>query len=78
MNHPIDRLGMAENDPASKRCGECDCEITIGRDAIRVQEGVIGTKDFIELSDELLFCGEACLRKFYDDTDMIKLDRRVP
>ena len=59
-------------------CTACDSEIHLGRDVIRVQEGVMGTKGFVPLSEELYFCTEECLRKHFDDTELIKFDRRIP
>lgn len=69
---------MATEEYSSKKCSECDGDIAIGRDVIRVQEGVIGTKDVIPLSEELLFCCEECVRRHFDDAEVIKFDRRIP
>lgn len=71
-------VDMAEDVYAPSRCADCDIELSIGRDTIRVQEGVIGTRGFVDLGDSLVFCSEACLRKHFVDTELVKCDRRIP
>lgn len=52
-----------EGDQQVVRCGTCGCELALGRNVLRLQEGVIGPRGFIELEDPPVFCGYDCLRR---------------
>ena len=68
---------MDEKDQPAKTCSECESEILLGRDAIRLEEGVIGNRGFIEL-ETMLFCSDSCLRKHVCDRELVQIDRRIP
>ena len=59
-------------------CTNCLCELDVGRDAIRVEEGVIGTKGFVPLVKTMFFCGEKCLRDYFDLGNLPSLPGRIP
>ncbi len=61
-----------------KICTNCLRELDIGVDAIRVEEGVIGTKDFVALEKTIFFCSEDCLRNYFDLGDLPSLPPRIP
>ncbi len=63
------------------QCAHCHTEIEYGKDALSVEEGVIGPRGFISLEDKLFFCSEECLRDYFDKVDLGKLpkvNRKVP
>lgn len=61
-----------------KQCSNCRRKLDIGVDAIRVNHGVIGIRDFVPLDEMMFFCGEDCLRDYYDLGDLPKMPRRIP
>ncbi len=72
---------MEQNDETKEEKLKCVCcgrELALGWDVIQVEEGVIGPRGLIPLDKELLFCGEKCLRNFFDDSIVEKLPRRIP
>jgi hypothetical protein len=60
------------------KCASCIHELDIGADAIKVDEGVIGVKDFVPLEKTLLFCSEKCVRDYFDMGDLPSLPPRIP
>ena len=65
-------------DEKKKICTNCLKDLDIGLDAIRVEEGVIGTRDFVPLEKTMFFCSEKCLRDYFDLGDLPSLPPRVP
>ena len=61
-----------------KKCANCIHELDIGVDATKVDEGVIGVKDFVPLEKTLFFCSEKCLRDYFDLGDLPSLPPRIP
>jgi len=61
-----------------KICSNCRRKLDVGVDAIRINNGVIGIKDFVPLDETMLFCSDECIREYYDLGDLPKLQRRVP
>ena len=61
-----------------KTCANCRCELDIGVDVIKVDEGVIGVKDFVPLEKMQFFCCERCLKDYFDMSDLPSLPRRIP
>jgi len=62
-----------------KTCSNCIRELEIGMDLLRVDQGVLGTKGtFVPLENTLLFCGERCLRDYFDIGDLPSMPGRVP
>ena len=61
-----------------KNCANCRCELDVGVDAIKVDEGVIGVKDFVPLEKTLFFCCEKCLRDYFDMSDLPSMPPRIP
>jgi hypothetical protein len=59
-------------------CANCRRELDVGVDAIRVDEGVMGMKDFVPLEKTLLFCCEKCLIEYYDLGNLSSMPRRIP
>ena len=60
-----------------KTCANCQHDLDVGVDAIKVDKGVIGMRGFEPL-ETLLFCSENCLRDYYDLGDLPKAPRRIP
>ena len=44
-----------------KSCVNCGHELDVGVDVIKVDEGVIGMRDFVPLGKALFFCCEKCI-----------------
>lgn len=61
-----------------KKCANCTQELNIGTDAIKVEEGVMGVKDFVPLEKVIFFCCEKCLVDYFDMSNLPSLPRRVP
>ena len=61
-----------------KKCDNCRIELDIGRDAIRVDQGVVGMKGFVPLEGILFFCCIKCLRDYFDMGDLKSLPPRIP
>jgi len=61
-----------------KNCSNCRRNLDVGVDAIRVDEGVIGTKDFVPLESTMFFCDERCLREYFDMGDLVSMPPRIP
>ena len=61
-----------------KKCANCIRELDVGVDAIRGDEGVIGTKDFVPLGKTMFFCSERCIRDYFDMSDLPSLPPRIP
>jgi hypothetical protein len=61
-----------------RTCANCERELDIGVDAIRVDEGVMGMKGFVPLEKTLLFCCEKCLIEYYDLGNLASMPRRIP
>jgi hypothetical protein len=62
----------------NKKCTNCIRQLDVGVDTIRVDEGVIGTKDFVPLDSTMFFCSERCLRDYFDMGDLPSVSPRVP
>jgi len=62
----------------TKKCANCRHELDIGVDATKVDEGVIGTKDFVPLDKTLFFCCEKCLRDYFDISGLPSMPPRIP
>lgn len=60
------------------RCANCKCDLDIGHDVIKVDEGVMGVKGFVPLEKTLLFCCERCLKDYYDLDDLLGMPSRIP
>ena len=61
-----------------KNCANCRRELDVGVDAIKVDEGVIGVKDFVPLERMLFFCSEKCLMDYFDMSDLPSMPPRIP
>jgi hypothetical protein len=61
-----------------KNCANCRRELDVGVDAIKVDEGVIGVKDFVSLEKTLFFCCERCLSDYFDMHDLPSMPPRIP
>ena len=59
-------------------CANCRHELDIGVEAIKVDMGVIGMKDFVPLEKTLFFCSEDCVKNYYDLGDLPEVNRRTP
>jgi len=69
---------MTKMKQENKTCANCRGELYLGVDAIKVDAGVIGMKDFVPLEEVLLFCCEKCLREYYDLGDLPSVPQRIP
>jgi hypothetical protein len=61
-----------------KTCANCRRELDVGVDTIRVDEGVIGLKDFVALGEPMFFCCEKCIREYFDLSDLSRVPPRIP
>ena len=61
-----------------KTCANCRRDLDVGVDALRVDEGVIGMKDFVPLEGTVYFCCERCLRDYFDTNDLPSIPKRIP
>ena len=61
-----------------KNCANCRRDLDIGVDAIKVDEGVIGTKDFVPLDKPMFFCCDECLSAYYDMSNLPSVPQRMP
>lgn len=59
-------------------CGECKKELHMGVQAWSVREGVLGTRGFVPLEENLLFCGDDCLRAYFAEPAEHSLPRKIP
>ena len=53
-------------------------ELDVGVDAIRIDEGVIGMKDFVSLDKTLFFCCEECISNHFDLGSLPSVPKRIP
>lgn len=74
----MNRHMAVDDEEHEKKCAGCHSLIHVGRDLIRVQEGVLGTRGFVDLNHELLFCNENCVRDYYADSEVVEMKRRIP
>ena len=58
-----------------KLCANCERELDVGVDAIRIDEGVIGMKGFVPLDKTMLFCCDKCIRDYFDLGDLPSMPR---
>lgn len=64
---------------SKKKCSNCQRELDIGTDTLRVEEGVIGTREsFVPLDKILYFCSDKCLKDYFDMSDLPSLPPRIP
>jgi hypothetical protein len=61
-----------------KLCANCQGELNVGCDATRIEEGVIGVKDFVPLGKPLFFCRDQCVSDYFDLDGLPSLPRRMP
>ncbi len=59
-------------------CANCRRELDVGVDATRVDEGVIGLKDFVSLGEPMFFCCEECIRAYFDLGSLPSIPPRMP
>ncbi len=60
------------------KCTNCCSKLDLGKDAIKVDEGVIGLKGFITLEKVSYFCCEKCLTEYFDTTGLPNIPGRFP
>jgi len=60
------------------KCENCQRELNIGADAIKIEDGVIGTRGFIPLKENQYFCCDKCLGEYYGVSDLPSLPPRIP
>ena len=61
-----------------KNCANCRRELDVGVDAIKVDEGVIGTKGFVPLDKVMFFCCEKCFQDYFDMSNLPSMPPRIP
>ena len=59
-------------------CTNCQRVLDLGMDVLTVQEAVLGPRGIVPLGEMLLFCSEACLKDYYDLSDLAEVPRRIP
>lgn len=59
-------------------CAQCQRELDVGVDILRVDEGVRGMKDFVPLDNTLYFCCEDCIREYFDLSGLPSIPGRFP
>jgi hypothetical protein len=48
-------------------CAHCRRELRFGEDVVCVEDGVLGPRGFIDLSQPRFFCDEDCLKDDFDE-----------
>lgn len=61
-----------------KCCANCRRELDVGVDATRVDEGVVGVKDFVPLGEPMFFCCEECINVYFDLGSLPSVPKRIP
>ena len=59
-------------------CANCERELDVGVDAMKIDEGVIGMKGFVPLGKPLFFCCEDCISSHFDLGGLPSVPRRIP
>ena len=59
-------------------CAHCRRKLDLGVDALRLENGVIGPRGFVSLSDPKMFCDEGCAEHFFANEEVVRLPRRIP
>ena len=60
------------------RCRECQRELRMGENSMRVEWGVMGPRGFVPLGDPRFFCDYDCARSYFCDEPVEQRPRRVP
>ena len=61
------------------KCSTCRKELNEGMDVLEVQEGVVGTRGFVPLDSNAVFCSVECLKEYFRASKGYeKAPRRVP
>lgn len=58
---------MAQEEKKRIQCEHCRRELQLGEDVIRMENGVIGPRGFIDLDDAMFFCNDECLKGYCQD-----------
>ena len=48
------------------RCSYCQRQLNLGVDVWTVLQGVLGPRGFVPLEEMIYFCGEECLRDYFN------------
>lgn len=60
------------------KCAQCNRELDVGKDVIRVDDGVMGMKGFVDLDHTLYFCSEECIKEYFDLSGLSSIPGRIP
>ena len=60
-------LVMKQEEKKQVSCEHCRHELQLGEDVIRMDNGVIGPRGFIDLGKAMFFCNEDCLKGYCED-----------
>lgn len=58
---------MEQEEKKKMQCEHCRRELQPGEDVIRMEDGVIGPRGFIDLGNAMFFCNEDCLTGYCED-----------
>ena len=58
---------MEQEEKKQVSCEHCRRDLQLGEDVIRVEDGVIGPRGFIDLGKAMFFCIEDCLKGYCED-----------
>jgi hypothetical protein len=67
-----------EQEEQEDACSECRGPLAMGVQVWSVREGVLGTRGFVVLEEELLFCSDECLRGYFAEPAEYTMPRRIP
>jgi len=62
------------------KCATCGCGLNQGDEVLRLEEGIIGIRDFVPLGKAKLFCSDECLKGSFNGSQgrPKQLPRRIP
>lgn len=58
---------MEQEEKKQIQCAHCRRDLQLGEDVIRMENGVIGPRGFIDLGNAMFFCDEDCLKRYCED-----------
>lgn len=69
-----------EEDEDTIECAECHARIDLGRDLIRLEQGVLGPRGLVPLENAVYFCSESCMQEHVcgNEATVEKRPRRMP
>ena len=68
-----------EEEKQETQCVECQRELHLGNECLRIHVGVIGSRGFVPLREPTCVCDHDCARRYFGpEEEAERLPRRVP